>query len=169
MAAETRTAYRLGETRTMALATHDAWVLVLLDLYRLRCRARPEEGPTYAGLERAVRDEEADLRARRRRDSRVRGRRHDVRACPSRCAAVGRERAGRGRHIVPVPPLAAAKLALCEAMRRQEISNAELARRLGITEAVVRRLVDPDHASRIERVQAALAALGVELVVEEAA
>ena len=71
--------------------------------------------------------------------------------------------------MVPVPPLAAAKLALCEAMRRQEISNTELARRLGVTEAVVRRLVDPDHASRIERVQAALAALGVELVVEEAA
>jgi antitoxin HicB len=78
-------------------------------------------------------------------------------------------RLGRAREQIPLPPLAAAKLALCEAMRRQEISNAELARRLGITEAVVRRLVDPDHASRIERVQAALAALGVELVVEEAA
>jgi len=80
-----------------------------------------------------------------------------------------RPSAAQGRHIVPVPPLAAAKLALCEAMRRQEISNTELARRLGVTEAIVRRLVDPDHASRIERVQAALAALGVELVVEEAA
>ena len=75
----------------------------------------------------------------------------------------------RGGHIVPVPPLAAAKLALCEAMRRQNINNSELARRLGVTETVVRRLVDPDHASRIERVQGALTALGVELIVEEAA
>jgi antitoxin HicB len=80
-----------------------------------------------------------------------------------------RPSAAKGRHIVPVPPLAAAKLALCEAMRRQDISNSELARRLGVTETVVRRLVDPDHASRIERVQAALATLGVELVVEEVA
>jgi len=75
----------------------------------------------------------------------------------------------RGRHVVPVPPLAAAKLALCEALRRQAINNSELARRLGVTEAVVRRLVDPDHASRIERVQDALTALGVELIIEEAA
>lgn len=83
--------------------------------------------------------------------------------------ALPRPSPARGRHVVPVPPLAAAKLALCEAMRRQTISNAELARRLGVTEAVVRRLVDPDHASRIERVQNALSALGVALVVEEAA
>lgn len=54
-------------------------------------------------------------------------------------------------------------------MRRQDVSKAELARRLGVTEAVVRRLVDPDHASRIERVQSALATLGVDRVIEEAA
>ena len=83
--------------------------------------------------------------------------------------ALPRPSAARGRHVVPVPPLAAAKLALCEAMRRQDVNNVELARRLGVTEAVVRRLVNPDHASRIERVQNALSALGVELVVEEAA
>ncbi len=75
----------------------------------------------------------------------------------------------RGRHVVPIPALAAAKLALCEALRRQGVNNSELARRLGVTEAVARRLVDPDHASRIERVEDALAALGVELIVEEAA
>lgn len=71
--------------------------------------------------------------------------------------------------MVPVPTHVAAKLALYQAMQQQRVSNMELARRLGVTEAVVRRLVDPDHASRIERLEAALATLGVGLVVEDAA
>lgn len=82
---------------------------------------------------------------------------------------IPRPRVLRGRRTVAVPPLAAAKLALYQAMRRRRMTNVELARRLGVTEAVVRRLVDPDHASRIERVQDALTALGVGLVVEDAA
>ncbi len=73
----------------------------------------------------------------------------------------------RGRPLVPVPPGVAAKLALYQAMRRQEVSNMELGRRLGVTEAVVS--ADPDHASRIEGLHAALAALDVGLVVEDAA
>lgn len=73
----------------------------------------------------------------------------------------------RGRHVVPVAALVAAKLALRAAMRMQGISNTELARRLGVTEAVVRRLVDPDHASRLDRVVAALHALGRGLIVED--
>ncbi len=77
--------------------------------------------------------------------------------------------AARGRPLVPVPPGVAAKLALYQAMRRQEVSNTDLARRLGVTEAVVRRLLDPDHASRIEGLHAALAELDVGLVVEDAA
>ena len=66
---------------------------------------------------------------------------------------------------VPVPALVAAKLALYEAMREQGISKSELARRLVVSETVVRRLVDPDHASRIEKLQEALAVLGRQLVV----
>lgn len=79
---------------------------------------------------------------------------------PARAAAAAAQ--------VQVPPLVAAKLALYQAMCRQKVSNVELARRLGVTEAVVRRLVNPDHASRIERVQSALAALHVGLIVEDA-
>ncbi len=63
----------------------------------------------------------------------------------------------------------AAKLAIYQAMRRQKVSNTDLAKRLGVTEAVVRRLLDPDHASRIEGLHAALAVLDVGLVVEDAA
>ncbi len=73
-----------------------------------------------------------------------------------------------GQVSVCVPPLVAAKLALYRAMREQGVSNVELARRLGITEAVVRRLVDPDHSSKIEKVEAALETLGKRLIVEAA-
>jgi antitoxin HicB len=69
---------------------------------------------------------------------------------------------------VALPALIAAKLALYSAMREQSVSNVELARRLGVTETVVRRLVHPDHRSKIERVEEALAVLGKHLVVEAA-
>jgi antitoxin HicB len=74
----------------------------------------------------------------------------------------------RGQHPVYLPPLVAAKIALYQAMRKQGVSNMELARRLGLTEAVVRRLVDPDHGSRIEKIEIALRVLGRRLVVEAA-
>lgn len=73
----------------------------------------------------------------------------------------------RRQHVVPVDALVAAKLALRSAMRAESVSNSELARRLDVTEAVVRRLVDPDHASRMERVVVALQALGRGLIVED--
>jgi len=40
------------------------------------------------------------------------------------------------------------------------VNNAELARRMKCQETVIRRLLDPKHASRPEKLQAALAALG---------
>ena len=74
----------------------------------------------------------------------------------------------RGEVPVSVPSLIAAKLALYQAMCEQDVTNVALARRLGVTEAVVRRLVDPDHSSKIEKVEAALEVLGKRLVVEAA-
>jgi antitoxin HicB len=71
----------------------------------------------------------------------------------------------RGRPVVALPSLAAAKLALYAAMREARISNVELARRLGVTENVVRKLLDLDHRSHIGQVEAALGKLGVRLEV----
>ena len=71
-----------------------------------------------------------------------------------------------GRPVVGMPPLAAAKLALHEAMLEHRISNVELAGRLGLDEKAVRRLRDPLHRSHIGAVEAALRALGRRLVVE---
>ena len=48
-------------------------------------------------------------------------------------------------------------------MLEQEVNNSELARRLGVHERVVRRMLDPRHASKSERIQAALAVLGKQM------
>ena len=72
----------------------------------------------------------------------------------------------RGQRLVAVPLWLAPKLALYLAMRHQRIGNSELARRLGVHERVVRRMLDPGHATRAEKIQAALAVLGKQMTVE---
>lgn len=72
----------------------------------------------------------------------------------------------RGRPLVSVPALAAAKLALHDAMLSARLSNVELGRRLGLDEKQVRRLRDPLHRSHIDKVEAALRILGKRLEVE---
>src|SRR6266852_5942653 len=72
----------------------------------------------------------------------------------------------RGQRLVPVPLWLAPKLALYVAMRDQQVNNSEMARRLGVHERVIRRMLDPEHASQAEKIQAALAVLGKQLTVE---
>ena len=72
----------------------------------------------------------------------------------------------RGRPLVPVAALDAAKLALHDAMLAAHMSNVELGRRLGLDEKQVRRLRDPLHQSHIGKVEAALRILGKRLEVE---
>ena len=71
----------------------------------------------------------------------------------------------RGQRLVPVRLWLAGKLALDLARREQGISNSALARRLGVRETVVRRMLDPNHETRSEKLQAALDALGKRIVV----
>ena len=73
--------------------------------------------------------------------------------------------AKRGQRLVPVPLWLAPKLALYLAMRDQQVNNSELAR-LGVHERVIRRMLDPEHASKAEKIQAALAVLGKQMTVE---
>jgi antitoxin HicB len=77
----------------------------------------------------------------------------------------------RGQRLVPVPLWLAPSLALYLAMREQDVNNCELARRLGCRETVVRRMLDPNHNTKPEKLQAALAALGkrISITVENAA
>jgi len=78
---------------------------------------------------------------------------------------IPRSSPARGRPLVALPALVAAKTALYSEMRVQGIGNTELAKQLGITEGAVRRLIDPDHRSHIGQVETALGALGQRLVV----
>jgi antitoxin HicB len=71
----------------------------------------------------------------------------------------------RGQYPVGVPLYLAPKLALYLAMREAGMRNTELAKRLGVSETVVRRMLDPKHNTKPERIQAALAALGKRIVV----
>lgn len=72
----------------------------------------------------------------------------------------------KGQRFVTPPPMAAAKLAIYRAMRDQGVTQVELARRIGCDPKDVRRLLDLMHRSRLDRLEAALAALGKRLIVE---
>jgi antitoxin HicB len=69
----------------------------------------------------------------------------------------------QGRAIACIPALAAAKLALHEAMIEAGVSDAALALRLGTDAQAVRRLRDPLRQSRIGEIEAALRMIGKRL------
>ena len=71
----------------------------------------------------------------------------------------------RGQHPISVPLYLAPKLALYLAIRERGIPNTELARRLGVSETVVLRMLNPKRVTRPEKVQAALVALGKRIVI----
>ncbi len=71
----------------------------------------------------------------------------------------------RGEYWVAPPAETAAKLALYMAMRSSGMSNVQLARKLGVNEKEVRRLLDPHYGSKLPRLADAVAALGKRLVV----
>jgi antitoxin HicB len=66
----------------------------------------------------------------------------------------------RGERPVAVPVQTALKAALYLAMREAGITRVELARRLHIDEKEARRMLDPHHATKAERLEHALAMLG---------
>lgn len=74
-----------------------------------------------------------------------------------------------GQVLIAVPPILAAKLALYTAMREQGVTSVALARRLGLQENAVRRLLDTGHRSHVSSVERALQVLGRSLVVEDGA
>lgn len=70
---------------------------------------------------------------------------------------------GRG-HLIGLPSVIEdAKVELYTAMRAAGIRKAELARRMGIHKQQMERLLDLDHASRIEQLELGFRALGKKL------
>ncbi|GAB5502739.1 type II toxin-antitoxin system HicB family antitoxin [Pyruvatibacter sp.] len=67
----------------------------------------------------------------------------------------------RGECLVPLDSVLAAKLLLVAAMELSGVTQAQLAKRMKLAPQEVSRLLDGDHASKIQRLAAALAAVGV--------
>lgn len=68
-----------------------------------------------------------------------------------------------GQVMIAVYPIVAAKLALYTLMRERRITKVALGEMLGISEAAVRKLVNPDHRSHISQVERPLKLLGYSL------
>ena len=74
-------------------------------------------------------------------------------------------KARRREYRVSPPAETVAKSALYVAMREAQVSNVELAKRLGVDDKEVRRLLDPHYASKLPGIARAVAALGKRLVI----
>jgi antitoxin HicB len=71
----------------------------------------------------------------------------------------------RGQHTITLPALTEAKLELYRQMRAGKIGKAELARRLHRHLPQIDRLLDLNHASRLDQVEQALLAVGKRLTI----
>lgn len=76
-----------------------------------------------------------------------------------------RSKVRRREHLVAPPAEAVAKAALYVAMRQAGISKVQLAKRLGVDEKEVRRLLDPHYGSKLPRIAKAISLLGQRLVI----
>jgi antitoxin HicB len=82
-----------------------------------------------------------------------------------------KRRRGAGVYHVSLPALESAKVELYDLMRSAGLSRAGLARRMKLHRQQIERLLDLSHASRLDQVEAAFAALGkrLSITVEDAA
>lgn len=81
--------------------------------------------------------------------------------------AIPEPSAARQDEVAVAPsPAVAAKLALIAAFAESGLARAELARRLGVGETEARRMLDPNHPTKIDRLDKALRVLGRRLVVD---
>lgn len=70
-----------------------------------------------------------------------------------------------GEHLVSLPPSVWAKVLLLNEMIAQNVSQAELAKRMGIVPQSLTRLVDLSHTTKIDTLANAFAKLGKRLQV----
>lgn len=118
----------------------DGWVITCRDLPEAISQANADEdrievaeGCLQAALESRIRDNEPLPVARKPR---------------------------RGEVSINPPAATAAKAALYDAMRDAGISKVELARKLGIDEKEVRRMLDTGHGTKLPRIAEALEVMG---------
>jgi antitoxin HicB len=75
----------------------------------------------------------------------------------------------KGQYLIAVPLALALKIAVYQAMRDTHVTTAELARRMDVSESLVKQVLDPSRAANLETIERALAQLGrtARLTVEE--
>lgn len=78
----------------------------------------------------------------------------DKRTVPTASAPVD------GEHLVSLPSSVAAKILLLNEMISQKVTASELARRMDTVPQHINRLIDLQHATKIDTVERALGALG---------
>jgi antitoxin HicB len=71
----------------------------------------------------------------------------------------------RGETLVILSATMAAKAALYVAIKEAGLPNTQAAKRLGVDEKEIRRMLDPRHVTQLARIQQALALLGQRLIV----
>lgn len=74
-------------------------------------------------------------------------------------------KAKRGERLVAPPAETVAKAALYVAMREAGMTKVQLAKKLGVDEKEVRRLLDPHYGSKLPRIAQAIGVLGHRLVI----
>jgi antitoxin HicB len=72
-----------------------------------------------------------------------------------------------GETLVAASPSVAAKTAFARAFTDAGLTRVALAARLGIRETEVRRMLDPDHGTKLDRLNDGMRALGRQLVVAD--
>jgi len=78
-------------------------------------------------------------------------------------------RVQRGEAAIPATPAIAAKAAFIRAFERAGVTRVALAARVGVRETEIRRMLDPDHGTKIDRLSDGMRALGRALVVTDEA
>lgn len=116
--------------------------------YVVACRDIPEAITQGETLEDALTEAEGALQAA------IEGRIEDGMEIPASSAAK------RGERMVSTPVTTALKAAVYVAMREQNVSKSELARRMHVHEKEARRMLDPNHPTKAPTLERALAALG---------
>eukprot|EP01035_Chromulina_nebulosa_P041266 gene41266-55811_t len=72
---------------------------------------------------------------------------------------------GTGPQMISPPADVAAKIAVIETFRNSGLTRVEIARRIGRDEKVVRRILDPMHATDLSTLSIALNAMNARLVI----
>jgi len=116
--------------------------------YVVSCRDIPEAITQGESIEDALSEAEGALQAA------IEGRIEDDMEIPAP------SRPKHGERLVSTPVTTALKAAVYVAMREQKVSKSELARRMNVHEKEARRMLDPNHPTKVPALERALATLG---------